>query len=681
MTQELKTPLPPAASSPTAAGKRYLSQLMDYAFREGWRTPDDFVRCFPANAIMGALKSAPELRVKLLAAATGIYEEILRRKSPALAAEDLRIALEEGTTNSLQLLGVFSPEDRVRYLDPHRIWDFLAEDQFWLLDAEAGEEQRRGAVERMTFTLTQALSERLLTLRDVMDGVTYDAVADSLSPHELRAVVRFALVKGREGIGLNEKVLLEVLPLEKLVRSVPLDHIWNEVVLRRLAIPAGFTDLSREERRASQAERRNYSERRRFPSRPSAPPALPPEYARPLANDHVVTALPPAAHFAAPEAEYPPPSSRSPSLVQDEARTAAPPPMAMLREPPRPPHDGSLLPPPPSRVEAPRSGFPPESSGELTDDFNRPLPGAFRNEGPYGEPQYGEPQYAEPQYGEPQYAEPSTNTFESPVYDPRGAASYESAPRSAPQYESAPRSAPPSQPSSPRPISSAPPFDPSADSNEQRQRQRVIEHLRAIGRLPPNHPNLPAAVLRSIDAMYALLPSATDDIQRKSVIRQTFANENHLRSALLGLIELMDSSVDTSDPVIQGAKIEALIKILLFEEQRRKETGRFPTGGQSRSSAPLSFPPSSYGSGGYPGGSVPPGSMPPEAFPSLPPDGYFPSASAAPRVATQRPPPPLLGAVPGYPGSAPPLPNLPADPLPGRRRTVPPPLPPSYPRG
>jgi len=35
----------------------------------------------------------------------------------------------------------------------------------------------------------------------------------------------------------------------------------------------------------------------------------------------------------------------------------------------------------------------------------------------------------------------------------------------------------------------------------------------------------------------------------------------------------------------------------------------------------------------------------------------------------------------GYPGSAPPLPNLPADPLPARRRTLPPPLPPTYPRG
>ena len=41
----------------------------------------------------------------------------------------------------------------------------------------------------MVFTLTQAPQERLLTLRDVLDGLTYEAVADSLSPHELRSVV------------------------------------------------------------------------------------------------------------------------------------------------------------------------------------------------------------------------------------------------------------------------------------------------------------------------------------------------------------------------------------------------------------------------------------------------------------------------------------------------------------
>lgn len=568
---------------------------MEHAFREGWRTSDDFVKHFPAHAIMAALKSAPELRVSILAAATGIYEEILRRKSPALAAEDLRVALEEGTTSSHELLKVFSPEDRVRYLDAHRIWDFLAEDRFWELEPDAGDEQRRGATERMVFTLSQGLSERLITLRDVLDGLTYDAVADSLSPDELRLVVRHALVKGRDGIGLSEKVLLEVLPLDKLVRSVPLDRIWHEVVIRRLAVPSGLTDLSREERRVSQAEKqadkRGPSEAMRVASRPSAPPPLPAGGG--ILSDHLVTAPPPA---SARDAQYPPYGDE---YGEDEdALTAAPPP-AMAR-------DGSIAPPPPrAPLSFAQPGLPPARQAP-------PLPDEL------------EPTLAQPLLTLPQ--------------PPLGA---------------------------PRMPSAGQGFDPDA---AERQRQRVTEHLRAIGRLPPNHASLPAAVLRSIDAMYALLPSATDDIQRKSVIRQAFASENQLRMALLGLIELMDSSVDTSDPVIQEAKIEALIKILLFEEQRRKETGRFPPGPMSATRSPSSRAPSS----------IPPAAPPPGGFyyPSMSPPGSYPMAM--PPQAPEQGPPASNQAPAGFPAAAPPLPNLPADPSQTRRRTLPPPLPPSY---
>jgi hypothetical protein len=643
MTRDMKTPMPPAASGPTASGKRFLAQLMEHALRDGWRTPDDFFRHFPAHVIMSALKSAPDLRVAILAAATGIYEEILRRKTPAFAAEDLRLALDEGTTSSMQLLAVFSPEDRVRYLDPHRIWDFLAEDHFWQLEPDATDELRRSAAERMTFTLTQALQERLLTLRDILDGLTYEAVADSLSPHELRSIVRYALVKGRDGIGLNEKVLLEVLPLDKLVGSVPLEHIWNEVVIRRLAIPAGLTDVSREERRASQSERRAPPESTRWPSRP---PALPSDMLRSLAAEQhraaeALTTPPSLARASAPRSSathgaarldgYRQLDSRPNAYAsndygiaeysgeQDELTEISP---ASARG-----RDNSLLPPP--LRSAPYSA---PQAGPATDDFNQPL---------LARPSQGHAATLVSRQGMP------------------------------------------------------PSFDPVEAEAADRQRQRVTEHLRAIGRLPPRHANMPAGLLRSIDAMYALLPSATDDIQRKSVIRQAFANENYLRAALLGLIELMDSSVDTSDPVIQEAKIEALIKILLFEEQRRKETGRFPAGPFSSrmppSSAPGSFPPGQFSAGHYPPEStrqsqsgLPAGAPPSEGF-YYPRDASAPTypsnLSGMPHVATQRPPPPVLSGNP-FPSGSGPLPNLPAEsPATSRRRTVPPPLPPSYPRG
>jgi hypothetical protein len=618
---------------------------MDHAFREGWRTPDDFVKHFPADVIMSALKSAPDLRVAILAAATGIYEEILRRKTPALAAEDLRLALDEGTTSTMQLLTVFSAEDRVRYLDPHRIWDFLAEDHFWQTDADATEEERQGAADRMIFTLSQALQERLLTLRDVLDGLTYDAVADSLSPYELRVVVRHALAKGRDGIGLNEKVLLEVLPLDKLVRTVSLEHMWHEVIIRRLAIPCGLTDLSREERRNSQAERRSQNELRRWSSRPPGPPGLPIDLVRgmpgqPLHTGYsagdAVTALPPSASregggFGNTSPFGPGVGSGANEyavgdyvtkdyVTNDDLLTAAPPPVTGIRS--------SLLPPPPRGAGMPGQAH--AGSGPGSEDFNAPV------------------------------MHQALMTLPQPAL----VAS--------------------------RPLGAFQQAEMQDGEGSDRQRQRVTEHLRAIGRLPPRHANMPAPVLRSIDAMYALLPSATDDIQRKSVIRQAFASENYLRAALLGLIELMDSSVDTSDPVIQEAKIEALIKILLFEEQRRKETGRFPSGPFSAPRSPASSMPPSSGSGmssGAPPSSVPVVGGPGGAFyypPRSPPPAY-PSngAGVPPHVATKRPPPPVLSAVPGYPGSAaPPLPNLPAEPAPSsHRRSLPPPLPPSYPRG
>src|SRR5688572_8388264 len=193
MTQDLKTPHP-KSNGPTPSAKRFVGQVMEFTLREGWRTPEDFLRFFPAEAIMEALKGAPELRVSILSLATGMHEQILERKSLRYAAEDLRLALEQGSFSSLQLLDAFPAVERVRFLDTQRLWDFVVEDQFWTLDVDASPELRRSAASRLSFTLSSAFREKLITLRDVLDGLTYDAVADSLSPDELRRVVRFALI-------------------------------------------------------------------------------------------------------------------------------------------------------------------------------------------------------------------------------------------------------------------------------------------------------------------------------------------------------------------------------------------------------------------------------------------------------------------------------------------------------
>jgi hypothetical protein len=550
MTQDLKTPHP-RTNGPTASAKRFVAQVMEYTLREGWRTPDDFLRFFPPEVIMESLKSATELRVAILSRATGMHEQILQRKSLRLAAEDLRLSLSEGISNGFQLLEAFPAQDRIRYLDTQRLWDFLIEDQFWLMGDEINPGLLESSAARMAFTVSTALKEKLLTLRDVLEAITYESVADSLGPEELRSVVRYALLKGRDNIALSEKTLLEVLPLEKLLATVPLEHTWNEVVTKRLAIPNNLTDVRREERRASQS--------RSTPAR-TTPGRSAPSRSRP-----------PSREPARRPSQRPPPSSA--------------------------PNTSAYLPP----------------AGPLASAVSGAMAGM---------PMSAPPMASAPMQTQPVYVpqrEPVLETPRQPPVMSHGSSTSQDA--------------------------------------EQQQRQRVSERLRAISRLPLAHERLPLPVLRSIDAMYSLLPSATDDIQRKSVIRAAFSGDHHLRMALLGLIELMDSSIDTTDPVIQEAKIDALIKILLFEEQRRKETGRMHAPGSSfpgRGSPDHATTSAGIG-----------GPMPPRY--ATPPGSYPPPASQRPPGASYRdssPPGPMSDL-----GSRPPPPG-------GRRRTVPPPLPP-----
>jgi hypothetical protein len=106
---------------------------------------------------------------------------------------------------------------------------------------------------------------------------------------------------------------------------------------------------------------------------------------------------------------------------------------------------------------------------------------------------------------------------------------------------------------------------------EEDARQRVVDRLSAINRLPPRHPTLSTPILLSIDSMYAELLSAASDEAREECIRESFPNEQHMTAALLALIELLDPSIDVNDPVIRDADLDSLIKVVLFEERHRYE--------------------------------------------------------------------------------------------------------------
>lgn len=221
-----------------SASERFLAQTVVHTLERGFRTPDDFLRHFRPADLMQGLEGAPDLRAKILIEGAGVHEKIARKKSTSSAAEDLKLALDEGVTNAAQLLTLLPPDDRVRYLDHKKLWAFTTEDEFWSpLNAEADVDR---ALSRVVFLIENALRENLLTLQVLTDGITFDSISTRLPLKELQKLVRHALKLGREKKPFSEQELLESVPLKTLVGYIPLEHIFNNVLVEKVAKPAGF---------------------------------------------------------------------------------------------------------------------------------------------------------------------------------------------------------------------------------------------------------------------------------------------------------------------------------------------------------------------------------------------------------------------------------------------------------
>jgi hypothetical protein len=167
--------------------------------------------------------------------------------------------------------------------------------------------------------------------------------------------------------------------------------------------------------------------------------------------------------------------------------------------------------------------------------------------------------------------------------------------------------------------------NPNGGAPEEDARTKVIDRLQAIQRLPPRHADLSTPILLSIDSMYAELLELSTDEAREESIRDSFPNEQQLTQALLALIELLDPSIDVTDPVIRDADIDSLIKVVLFEERHRYEQAH--PSQRPATSAVLAAPPPPSGQT-----AVPP-LPPPTARRTTPPP--------LPRSATSPTPPPL----------------------------------------
>ena len=214
--------------------ERFLAHAIEHALETGRRTPLDFIRHFPPDVIMEGLAAQPRLRSAILVLTTGLKSKIAEKKSWQSSAEDLQIALDEGETDAESVVAVFDPDDRVRYLDHKRIWQFLIEGEFWNVGA-TDKAAHDLAKDNVAFLLERALHDRLLTHSDAVEGITVAEIAKRLPKAELGKIIEGALTKAKSNAPFTEVDLLREMPPFVLVEYVPLPHIWASVVEPKIA--------------------------------------------------------------------------------------------------------------------------------------------------------------------------------------------------------------------------------------------------------------------------------------------------------------------------------------------------------------------------------------------------------------------------------------------------------------
>lgn len=213
--------------------QRFLAYAIEHSFVCGRRTPQDFIRHFTPRAIMKGLENQAGLRAAILVLTTGLKQKIALKKEWQDAATDLQIALDEGETDAESIVALFDADDRVRYLDAQKIWSFLTEGEFW--KASTNKTQADIARNHIAFMLERALADKLISHRDVVEGVTVEELANRLPKAELGRLIQCALQNADRGSTFTEADLLATTPARTLVQYVPLSHLWDNVVVPKIA--------------------------------------------------------------------------------------------------------------------------------------------------------------------------------------------------------------------------------------------------------------------------------------------------------------------------------------------------------------------------------------------------------------------------------------------------------------
>jgi len=266
--------------------QRFLAYAIEHSFACGRRTPQDFIRHFPPNAIMKGLEYQPSLRASILVLTTGIKQKIALKKEWEDAAADLQIALDESETDAESIVALFASDDRVRYLDPQKIWGFLTEGEFW--KSTSNKALSDLARNHIAFLLERGLEDRLLTHRDLVEGTTVEEIANRLPKTELGRLIQCALQNADKGTSFTEVDLLSTTPPRALVQHVPLAHLWDMVIVPRIADRHGYAPTASkapaEPQRAAAAEPEPPKVATPEPPKAAAPELPPPPVAKEWAS-------------------------------------------------------------------------------------------------------------------------------------------------------------------------------------------------------------------------------------------------------------------------------------------------------------------------------------------------------------------------------------------------------------
>ena len=207
------------------------SEVTEFCLRIGERTAEDFLRHFSCSKMMVSLSTRPMERARIISELTGVHERVANKLSPENAGETLQIALDEGVTTPKDIVRLFQPDDRQRYLNRHELWAFDIEGAPWKASASDGVAHAR-AEKFIAFIIDRAIENLLISHEEIVSALGVVKLAGWLPSELLGQIIEASLKKSDK---FTEEDLLHAAPPSSLASHVPLDYLWDRVVVPLIA--------------------------------------------------------------------------------------------------------------------------------------------------------------------------------------------------------------------------------------------------------------------------------------------------------------------------------------------------------------------------------------------------------------------------------------------------------------